>query len=155
MPSTQAKRKLIKSVLIVIAVVVGVAALLWQMNNQHQVLQLHGNTYHMTVLRTPDELTRGLSGSSSLGQDQAMLFVFPQDDEWAMWMKDMNYPIDMVWLDSNREVVYLVKDAQPSSYPKTQFKPDEKARYVIELASGTIERTGIAIGDPAGLPSGI
>jgi uncharacterized membrane protein (UPF0127 family) len=148
-------RRWVKRAIIVLAIIIGITALWWQMNSQQQVIRLHGNTYHMTVLREPDELTRGLSGTESLGQDQAMLFVFPQVSKWAIWMKDMNYPIDIVWLDSDGQVVYLVKDAQPSSYPKTQFTPDKPARYVIELPSGTIERTGIVIGDPAGLPSGV
>jgi len=103
-------------------------------------------------MRTDAQLQKGLSGTKNLPADQAMVFDFPSDGQWGMWMKDMNYPIDMVWLNAKREVVYTVKNAQPSSYPKTIFKPTVAARYVIELPSGTIEKTGIKNGDPAGLP---
>mgnify|MGYP001581369878 FL=1 len=109
----------------------------------------------MTVMRTEAERARGLSGTSSLSADQAMLFVFPNDDKWAIWMKDMKYPIDIVWLDNSGQVVHTVKNAQPSGYPKEQFRPASNSRYVIELASGTIEQTGIKNGDLAGLPSGV
>jgi uncharacterized membrane protein (UPF0127 family) len=109
----------------------------------------------MTVMRTQAELTRGLSGTDSLAADQAMLFVFSHDDKWAIWMKDMKYPIDIVWLDSGGQVIHTVKNAQPSGYPKEQFRPGSSSRYVIELASGTIEQTGIKNGDLAGLPSGV
>lgn len=141
--------------IIVLAIVVGLGFLWWQMNNEQQVVRLHGNSYHMSVARTADERERGLSGTDSLPSDRAMVFVFPKDDKWAIWMKDMKYPIDIVWLNSDKVVVHMVKNAQPSSYPKTQFEPPQNTRYVIELPSGTIERTGISIGDPAGMPSGI
>ena len=144
-----------KRIVITLAIVAGVSFLWLQLNDQQQSIRLHGHSYHMSVMRTSDELQRGLSGTESLAADHAMLFVFPRDDKWSIWMKDMNYPIDIIWLDGDRNVVYLVKNAQPSSYPDTQFKPDQNARYVIELPSGTIEQTGITIGDPAGLPSGI
>lgn len=138
-----------------VLVVAGISYLLWQMNDTQQVLRLHGYTYRATILRTPDELVRGLSGTNILPKDHAAVFVFPRNDRWAIWMKDMQYPIDIVWLNSNKQVIHMVKEIQPSSYPKFQPQPDTPARYVIELPSGTIERTGIALGDPAGLPSGV
>ena len=138
-----------------LAVVAGGAFLWWQMSQSQASLQLHGQRYHVSVMRTQAELQKGLSGTDSLPEGQAMVFAFASDSKWGMWMKDMNYPIDIVWLNSDRQVVYVVKNAQPSSYPDTTYKPDVPTRYVIELPSGTIERTGIAVGDAAGLPSGV
>lgn len=154
------KRGWVKNTLVAILIIAGVGLLFWKLNYDQQTLRLHGHTYRITVLRTEDELQRGLSGTANLPADRAMVFVFPREDKWSIWMKDMNYAIDIVWLDSAKKVVYLEKNVQPSTYNKKEpaksklFKPDKVARYVIELASGTIERTGIAIGDPAGLPSG-
>jgi uncharacterized membrane protein (UPF0127 family) len=132
---------------------IGGTVLWWQLQHDESLLRLDGHSYHMTTMRTEAELQKGLSGTKSLPAGEAMLFVFPRDDQWGMWMKDMNYPIDMVWLNSSKQVVYTVKNAQPSSYPKTIYKPTVPARYVIELPSGTIDMTGIKNGDPAGLPS--
>lgn len=148
-------KRWVGTIIVTLAVVAGGAFLTWKMTYDQSTVKLHGQTFHMTVLREEDELRKGLSGTDSLPAGEAMLFVFPSDSKWGIWMKDMKYPIDIVWLNANREVVHLVKDAQPSSYPDTTFTPDKDARYVIELASGTIERTGISIGDPAGMPSGI
>lgn len=154
------KYRWVKNGLIALAIIVGVGLLFWKLNYDQQTLRLHGHTYRITVLKTEDELQRGLSGTDSLPADHAMVFVFPREEKWAIWMKDMNYPIDIIWLDSAKTVVHMEKNVQPSTYNKAkpaeskQFKPTKAARYVIELASGTIERTGITIGDPAGLPSG-
>ena len=148
-------KKWVGPLIVSLAVIAGGAFLVFKMNNDQASLQLSGERYHISVMRTPEQLQKGLSGSESLPDGEAMVFVFPADDTWGIWMKDMNYPIDIVWLNSEREVVYLVKNAEPSSYPDTTFKPDVNSRYVIELPSGTIERTGITIGDLAGMPSGV
>jgi uncharacterized membrane protein (UPF0127 family) len=144
----------VKAVFITLAIIAGATWLWWQMTVDESILRLNGVSYHVSVMRTEAELEQGLSGTDSLGADQAMVFVFPRGDKWGMWMKDMKYPIDMVWLNNNKQVVYTVKNAQPASYPNA-FKPSTISRYVIELPSGTIDQTGIKIGDPAGLPSGV
>ena len=159
MTTSAKKRTIIKSIIVGIAIVVGAGYLYWQMTNPQQAVGLHHQTYYVSIARTPEELQRGLSGTDSLAANRGMLFVFPKEDRWGIWMKDMKYPIDIVWLDKDAVVNYMVKNAQPSSYnpdqpEKSIMSPDQPARYVIELPSGTIERTGIAIGDPAGLPSG-
>lgn len=149
------RHTVIRTLLIIIAACIGLLALWFNLSSNQQALRLHGHTYHIKVVKSPDELQKGLSGTANLPNDQAMLFVFSAEGTQAMWMKDMNFPIDMVWLNNGGEVVYLVKDVQPSSYPAVKFVNDKPARYVIELANGTIERTGVRIGDLVGLPSGI
>ena len=75
-------------------------------------------------------------------------------------MKDMNYPIDIIWLNENKKFVHIVENAEPSTYNEEHpsksesFTPGELSRYVIEGISGTIERTGLKVGDTVTLPSG-
>lgn len=147
-------KKWVATILITLAAIAASVFLWWWMDYEHNSLSLSGARYHISIVDSEAERERGLSGSDSLPDGQAMLFVFPNDSTWGIWMKDMKYPIDIVWLDKGKKVVYTVKNAEPSSYPKI-FQPIEKARYVIELPNGTIEKTGIAVGDPAGLPSGV
>lgn len=117
-------------------------------------LTIGGRTYDVLLAKTPAELERGLSGTKELGRDQAMLFVFPESKEWSIWMKDMNYSIDIVWVDTGNRVVHLVENAQPSSYPTQKFRPDKPAKYVIELNSGMIKEAGIKVNDHVGIPRG-
>lgn len=104
--------------------------------------------FRAKIVRSAADRERGLSGTSQLGDQQAMLFVFPSDDRWGIWMKDMNYPIDIVWLDGDKTVRHIVTDARPDSYP-TVFRPDGPMRYVIELKSGTVKHKSITIGTRA------
>lgn len=88
----------------------------------------------------------GLSGRQGLGDDEAMLFVFPTSGQNLFWMKDMLFPIDMIWLDKNKKVSHIVRDAEPSSFPQT-FGPSTPTMYVIETRAGIADEIGLRIGD--------
>lgn len=111
----------------------------------HTTLRLGDGVFKTWVAKTTEERTKGLSGTAKLHNDQAMLFVFDSDNKWSIWMKDMSYPIDIVWLDKDKKVVYIVKNAPPESYPYESFTPKEDARYVVELPAGTADRKKIDI----------
>lgn len=144
-----------KPIVACLFVIAGAAVVLLQMQRDESTLRLGGQEYQVAVMRTDEELQRGLSGTDTLATNQAMIFVFARDAKWPIWMKDMNYPIDIVWLDNDRRVVHTVSGAQPSSYPGTEFVPAVASRYVIELSNGTVERLGIKKGDLADLPAGV
>jgi len=112
----------------------------------HVTVHLGDGVFAAQVAKTDAAREKGLGGTLNLRSDQAMLFVFDSDSKWSIWMKDMNYPIDIVWLDSTKKVVYMVKNAPPESYPYEQFTPKETARYVVELPAGTVEQKTVNIG---------
>ncbi|MDB5161868.1 MAG: hypothetical protein JWM52_376 [Candidatus Saccharibacteria bacterium] len=92
---------------------------------------------------------KGLSGVTELRQNGGLLMVFDTDDTWGIWMKDMKIPLDIVWLDSNKEVIYIVKNVSPDLATTKTFKPSKVARYVLEVSAGEISKYGIKIGDKA------
>ena len=89
---------------------------------------------------------RGLSVCSSLASHQGMLFVFNQSQAYSFWMKDMKFPIDIFWLNENREIVFIKKNADPSDYPES-YTPPRAARYVLETRAGIAEKESLKIGD--------
>lgn len=88
---------------------------------------------------------QGLSGRAALAAGEGMLFVFERSDYWGIWMKDMRFSIDIVWLDEEGRVVGLEAEAAPGSYPDV-FVPPLRARYVLELPAGAAARYGLAEG---------
>lgn len=112
-------------------------------------LTVGDGAFKVRVVNTPETRQKGLSGSQPLPASEGMLFVFDTTDNWAIWMKDMNYPIDIIWLDDSKRIVYMVKSADPSSYPYTTFKPSKPARYVLEVPAGTITNKNIKINNQA------
>lgn len=101
------------------------------------------------VVTDRDDLDKGLGGVNELNPNEAMLFVFEKDNKWPIWMKEMKIPIDIIWLDVDKTVVYMVKGAQPDSYPGEKFIPNDAARYVLEATAGTVDSRNIRIGSKA------
>lgn len=137
--------------IVLVLLAVGVTALyvLWPQLQPHTSLKLGDGVFAARVAKTPEELDKGLGGTRSLRSDQAMLFIYPRDAKWKVTMKDMNFPIDAVWLDANKKVVYIVKNVPPESYPYEDFTPKQEARYVVELPAGTVGPKAISIGTSA------
>jgi len=79
---------------------------------------------------------------------------FKEDGQWGIWMKDMKIPLDIVWLNKDKKIVYIVKNASPSLGTDTRFVPKEMARYVLELPAGTVERSALKIGTIAEFDAG-
>lgn len=101
----------------------------------------------LTVLLADDqaERTRGLSGKETLAPYDGMVFVFDESARHGIWMKDMNFAIDIIWIDEDFRVVDIKKNAEPESFPEV-FKPRERARYVLEMPAGFAEKHNLAIG---------
>jgi uncharacterized membrane protein (UPF0127 family) len=110
-------------------------------------IELRGGTLYVRVVETPADREKGLSGVKRLPHDEGLLFDFKSDAQWGIWMKDMYIPIDIIWLDKDRKVVHIVRDAQPELSTKKTFRPTEDARYIIEVNSGKASRYMIKTGD--------
>ena len=154
--ATWAPLRTAKTYIVGLLIIGFLAFLGWQVYQYTQYLQyqrapltIAGSSFDMRVVSSNPQREKGLSGTPKLDKTDGMLFVFENDDTWGIWMKDMLIPIDIVWLNSEKKVVYMVKDADPSSYPHTTYRPARKARYVAEFQAGTIERRNIQIGDQA------
>ncbi len=111
----------------------------------HVTIRLGDGVFAAQVAKTPETRDKGLSGTTSLRESEAMLFIYDSDDKWPIWMKDMKYPIDIIWLDKDKKIVYIVKNAPPESYPFESFTPKHAARYVIEVPAGTVNAKKIMI----------
>jgi len=75
-----------------------------------------------------------------------MLFVFDRPGPYGIWMKDMRFPIDILWLDSSKQVVSIKRRAEPSSYPDI-FTPEADAEYVLEISAGFAGEHDLKIGN--------
>jgi uncharacterized membrane protein (UPF0127 family) len=97
------------------------------------------------VADTDSSREKGLSGSKPLAENESMLFVFDVPSRWGMWMKDMHYSLDIVWLDSSKKIVHTEQHIAPDTYPKA-FLPQKDAQYVVELPAGYIQRHSVMVG---------
>lgn len=132
--------------LIVIGSFVGFLVLNFQPKTE---VRLAEGVFHLRVADNEAAREQGLSGVDRLLPNEGLLMAFETDGKWGIWMKDMKVPIDIVWLDSNKYVVYIVKNATPDLGTNKVFLPSRPARYVLELAAGNVQESGIKVGDSA------
>ena len=103
--------------------------------------------FAVEVARTPESQARGLSGHAPLTPDEGMLFPFPTGSTPGFWMKDMLFPIDIIWIVDD-QVVGFVERAMPDDRPnRTTYYPPKPITEVLEVAAGTVARFGIQVGD--------
>ena len=122
----------------------------------------HGEVLSTEVADTVAARSQGLSGRDSLCDTCAMLFVFPENRYYGFWMKDMNFNIDIVFLDKNKQIVDIYKNVDKNSYhkPLTRnpytgrmentsqiFKNTTPAMYVIELPAYAADNYGLKVGN--------
>lgn len=120
-----------------------------QTENTRRIILPNGTTVTAQLATTEEEQRRGLAGVEQLAGDQGMLFVFAQPGTHSMWMQGMKTPIDIVWLDDKGQVVHLINRAPVPTEGQVDlptYTNDEPARYVLELAAGTAEESGIEKG---------
>jgi hypothetical protein len=99
------------------------------------------------VVQTAAERTRGLSDRPCIGANHGMLFIFDEPGQYPFWMKNMKFPIDIVWIDANHKVVDLSVNVSPSTYPDT-FVSKTPAQYVLELQAKRSKDLNVTIGTP-------
>lgn len=108
-------------------------------------LVINGKLVAVELFDTPKEQVRGLSGRKELASGRGALFVYTSKGSQGIWMKDMHFAIDVLWLDREGEVVNLVDDMRPESYPKV-FESRTPAYYVLELPDTAIADYSISVG---------
>lgn len=91
------------------------------------------------VVSKPKDRQKGLSGRNSLGINEGMLFVFPKKGNYGFWMKDMVFPIDIIWIADNK-IVGIEENVQPESGVEAEFLtpyfPPEPVNKVLEVRAG-------------------
>lgn len=96
---------------------------------------------------------QGLSDRSSLAPGTGMLFVNEQQRKLTFWMKDMHFPLDMVWIGSDCTVVNVTPNVPPPLPGQTEndlprYSSGVPAQYVLEVNGGEAVSWNIAPGDP-------
>lgn len=92
----------------------------------------------------------GLQYRSSLGKNSGMLFVFGESSYPGFWMKATFIPLDIIWLNKNKEIVCIKRRVQPCEKdPCPIYKTTELAKYVLEVNSGYADKLLLTEGDVA------
>jgi uncharacterized protein len=116
-----------------------------------KIMKIDEKDVNVSIAKTWSERIKGLSNTPYLPENVVKLFVFESSGLHSFWMKDMRYPIDIIWLNEAEEIVYIKENATPESYPAS-FEPIVEALYVMETVSGFVETYSLSVGDKLDLP---
>jgi len=109
------------------------------------------NVFKAEIVTSSEDLAKGLSGRSSIADDELMLFLFNSYEERSFWMKGMKFNIDLLWIDGNDIVGYEKNMQAPSDNVADSQLPtynsDQPVDKVIEMRAGLIDSLGIKVGD--------
>lgn len=134
----------------------GIASYSWYQNeyknsdNKEFVnLTLGNDEVEAEVVRSFAAKTLGLSGRDGLAPNTGMLFVFTETSNPEIWMKDMKFAIDIIFVNREGLVVAVFENATPESYfekPPKMFRTLEGSRYVLEVPAGTVQDARLRVG---------
>ena len=139
------------------AVIVGVAGMLSlpsevsiesNSNFLMGTVQLDDKLLQVYLADTEPRKMRGLMWEAQdfLADDKGMLFVFDEPGTRSMWMKNMQFPLDILWFDENGNVVSIEKNVPPCITPlevmscKSVGVSADNAQYVLELTAGYVDK---------------
>ncbi|MDP9211566.1 MAG: DUF192 domain-containing protein [Thermoproteota archaeon] len=99
----------------------------------------------MAIASSDEQRIRGLSGIEKMKENEGMLFLFDKPSKQGFWMNKMNFPIDIIWLNSNNKVVHIEKQLEPCKLflACPVYNPEVDSLYVIELQSGFADNHSI------------
>lgn len=105
-----------------------------------------------SVADTLSTRIKGLSDTPYLPENVVKLFAFGVPGSHSIWMKDMNYALDIIWADEGGTIVHIEESVSPETFPES-FASPVPAWFVVEANAGFVARNGIVLGDSIVLPA--
>ncbi len=119
---------------------------LFAKENQKNKVCFQSKCFDVEIVKTPKDRQKGLQNRKNLGLDKGMLFVFKKSKIYSFWMKDTLIPLDIIWLDKKKNIVFIEENVPPCKKdPCSVYSPDKKARYILELNAGQIRNLSIEL----------
>jgi uncharacterized membrane protein (UPF0127 family) len=87
----------------------------------------------------------GLMYRHSMPDNEGMLFIFPDEVRRSFYMKNTEFPLDIIYFNSNKEIVSIQKNAKP--YDKTSLPSEGNSMYVLEVNGGLSDKWKLKKGD--------
>jgi len=101
----------------------------------------------------PYERMLGLMYRNNLEENKGMLFIFQTPGYPSFYMKNMRFPLDILWFDENYKLIYIHENLPPCGFDPcptyTPHDPQSPIKYVLEVNAGWVKRNNIKIGDEA------
>ena len=142
------KRLLI--LLTAIAIVVLLSAfLLSESKAPEYTIELGGTQIVVEIADTQQARERGLSGRPELGEGKGLFLIFDEPGIYRIWMKDMLFPLDIIWINADGQIISMKEYAEPCTSECSTYAPESAAKYAVEVDAGFCDSHELKEGDSA------
>lgn len=139
--------RLLLGLFVVIFFTILIASLIITKNKKTEV-SINNETFKVEIADSDKEQQIGLSETNELDENEGMLFVFNRPDFYSFWMKNMKFPIDIIYIKDNK-VISVVSNAPAPTNPNENlqvYQPTAEADKVLEIKAGLAEKYDIKEG---------
>lgn len=113
-------------------------------------VNIGGASFDVRVADTDKTRAQGLSGARGLAENEGMLFLFIVPGTYGFWMKEMRFPIDIVWIRSGAVAGYS-ENLPPTTGGELDenlkiYYPPGEIDAALEIPAGSVRKSGITEG---------
>lgn len=117
-----------------------------EISNKPHVI-INNKIIQIEIADEQPEQIQGLSDRESLDKNSGMLFIFNDKQIRSFWMKNMHFPLDIIWIQDNK-IVNISKNLPPEGeMPENHYSSKYPVNYVLEVNAGLVDEYEIKIGD--------
>lgn len=139
--------KNITVIFIIIISILGLALVI-QKTGRTTKVTIKEHEFLASVAKTNTEKEIGLSNKTSLTDDAGTLFIFEKSDYYPFWMKNMKFPIDIIFINNNRIVTIFLNQKVPNPNENIPIvKPEEPSDMVLEINANLSNKYNFKKGD--------
>lgn len=117
------------------------------MNNIKGYVCFGYSCVEVELVTTREEMEIGLMNRANLSEDSGMLFIFDEERIHKIWMKNMFFPLDIIWLDERGIIVHIDKNVMPCNEYCKSFGPELSVKFVLEVNGLYTDSHNINVGD--------
>lgn len=115
--------------------------------NENKYIEINSNKIYVEIAENPEKQYKGLSFREKLAQDQGMLFVFDNKQIRSFAMRNMSFPLDIIWINENK-IVKIDKNLPPEGRITSHtYTSQEAIDRVLEVNGGLSDKLDIKTGD--------
>jgi uncharacterized protein len=110
-------------------------------------VEINGHKFYIELADTAEKQTQGFSDHQPIKDNEGMLFTFANSLNRNFWMKNMLFPLDIIWINGDK-IVNISHNLPPEGeLPAKIYSSEQPANYVLEINAGLSQRLGIKIND--------
>lgn len=117
------------------------------------IAEIKGHKFQLIVVKSDKDKQVGLSKYKEIPDDKAMVFVFERADIYPFWMKDMKFPIDIIFISESlnpsgikdNKIVTIYQNLPINNL--TIYPPTQSSDRVLEINANLSKKYGFSVGD--------